>query len=453
MNYFNHIRQFTPFFFSLYNKTKIAKQVILLSFFICVVCDAMSNPLFLKDKNLRVTSTPMMRLQMKGLTNSSDETIIYYQEGATDGFDSEFDAYKIVGPTAAPHISQMYNSVLMVINGVQPVIETFSINITATTPTTGNFTITATDFAFLPKGTCVYLNDLVTGNIVNILTSPYEFNLSNSTTASRFVLSITHFQIPTIASLTQPTCQLYDGGKFKVTGTTNAPWNYMWKDSIGTIVKTLSNSYDSDSLENLVNGNYTIEITSAFNSCYFGETSFTINQIVLPAVSFISPDTVTASIMANYSTLNQSTNCENFYWDFGDGTQNSNEFEPSHNYAICGLYKTKLTGVSSSGCLDSIINFVSVIDEATKIVVELNQNIKLTDVGNNQFKITKGNFPANDISINLIDLEGKNILNQIRFSNGIEDILLDLNNFKNGIYVLSIGYKDKVAKSLKIVIK
>lgn len=453
MNYFNHIRGFTCFFFSSYNKSKIVKQVILFSFLMCIVCNAMSNSLFLNEGNLRVASTPMMRLQMKGLVNSSDETIIYYQEGATDGFDSEYDAYKIVGPNSAPHISQMHNSILMVINGVQPVIETFSINITATTPTTGNFTITATDFTYLPKGTCVYLNDLITGNIVNILTSPYVFNLSNSTTTSRFVLSITHFQLPTIASLTQPTCQLYNGGKFKITGTSNAPWNYTWKDSTGTIVKTLLNSYDSDSLENLANGNYTIEIGSAVNSCYFSETSFTINQIILPTVSFISPDTVTASVMKNYSILNQSSNCENYSWDFGDGTESSNEFEPNHNYTICGLYKTKLMGVSSTGCIDSTENFVNVIDVATKIAVELNQNIKLTDIGNNQFKITQGNFPASDLSINLIDLEGKNILNQSKFSNGNEDILLDLNTFKSGIYVLSIGYKDKVLKSSKIIIK
>lgn len=453
MNYFNHIPRYTSFFLSLYNKTKIAKQAVLSFLFLCVVSNAMSNSLFSNEENLRVASTPMMRLQMKGLANSSDETIIYYQEGATDGFDSEFDAYKIVGPTAAPHISQMYNSVLMVINGIQPVIQTFSINIKATTPTTGNFTITATDFAFLPKGTCVYLNDLITGNVVNILTNPYTFNLSNSTTTPRFVLSITHFQLTTITSLTQPTCQLFNGGKFKVTGTSNAPWNYIWKDSTGAIVKTLLNTYDSDSLENLTNGNYTIEITSAVNSCYFNETAFAINQIILPTVAFTAPDTVTASIMKNYSTLNQSSNCENFYWDFGDGTQNSNEFEPSHNYTMCGLYKTKLTGVSSSGCIDSTINVVNVIDVATSLIVELNQNIKLIDLGNNQFKITMGNFQANDLFVNLIDLEGKTILNQSRFSNGNEDLLLDLNTFKCGVYALSIGYKDKVLKSSKIIIK
>lgn len=425
----------------LYKGANITKYIAVLFPLLCLVFNAMSQ------------SVPMIRLKMNGLVNSLDETVIYYQEGATNGFDSEYDAYKIVGPNPAPHISQEHDSILMVINGIEPVTQTFSINIMATTPTTGNFTITATDFADLPKGTCVYLNDILTGTTVNILTNPYAFNLYNTTSAARFVISITHYVLPTISSLTQPTCKIYNGGKFKVTGTTNAPWNYIWKDSTGTVVKTLLNSNTSDSLENLSNGNYSVEITSANNSCYFNDTTFTINQIVLPSVSFTSPDTVTASMMQNYSPLNQSANCATYFWSFGDATNNSFDFEPNHSYTLSGLYKTKLIGISSSGCVDSTQKNVSVIDISTGIVVELNQHIKLIDMGNNQFKIKHGKYAADDLFINLIDLTGKNLLHQHGFSNESEDVLLDLNNFKYDVYALNIGYKDKVLKSLKIILK
>lgn len=426
---------------SLYTRTDITKYSVLSFFLFCLAFNTISQ------------SVPMIRLKMNGLINSLDETVLYYQTGATDGFDSEYDAYKLSGPNPAPHISQMYNSVSMVINGIEPVIQTFSINILATTHITGNFTITATDFADLPKGTCVYLKDVVTGTIVNILTNPYAFNLPNTTTTSRFVLSITHFELPVVSCLTQPSCKMYNGGKFKITGTTNAPWNYIWKDSTGTIVKTLLNSNNTDSLENLSNGIYSVEITSATNGCYFKDTAFSINQIVLPNVYFNSPDTITASIMQNYTPLNQSSNCETYFWDFGDETGISSDFEPSHSFPISGLYNTKLIGVSSTGCIDSIQKLVKVIDISTHIIVELNENVKLIDMGNNQFKIKRGRFSANDLFINLIDLDGKILLNQHTFSNEMEDILLDLNNYTCGIYVLSIGYKDKVLKSSKISLR
>ena len=149
----------------------------------------------------KTNSVPMMRLMMSGAPNYLDETVVYYQIGATDGFDTEYDAYKLIGPNSAPHISQEYNSTLMAINGINPVSPTFSINIKTTTHITGSYTITAADFAFLPAGTCVYLNDLVTGSTVNILAGPYVFNLLSSTTSSRFVLTITHFELPMTSNI------------------------------------------------------------------------------------------------------------------------------------------------------------------------------------------------------------------------------------------------------------
>lgn len=514
------------------NQRKINNELrcIFLSMFLIIFCcDAMSQ------------ATPMMRLKMNGLVNSLDETVIYYQSGATDGFDSDFDAYKLLGPNPAPHISQEVGSILMVINGIEPVVQTFSINIKATTHITGNFTITANDFADLPKGTCVYLKDVFTGTIVNILTSSYAFNLSSTTSTSRFILSITHFELPIVSNLTQPTCHIFNGGKFKVAGTTNAPWNYIWKDSTGTIVKTVLNSSTSDSLENLSNGNYSVEITSSNNSCYLNETTFTINQIiyefpivselkqptcqthnggkfkvsginnapwnyiwkdstgtivktllnsstsdslanisngnysveitssnnscyfkdtvfsinqvVLPNISFTSPDTITASSMQNYTPLNQSTNCESYFWDFGDANGNSNDFEPSYSYSVFGLYKTKLIGVSYSGCIDSTEKFVSVIDISTDISVEVNQNIKLTDMGNNQFKIILGKYLTDEINISLIDFEGKNILKKDYNTYGVEEMTLNLEEFNTGIYILSIGMKNNIQFCSKIFIK
>src|ERR1700741_664381 len=117
----------------------------------------------------KVDVIPMLRLMMSGIPNYLDESVIYYQNGATNAFDSQYDAYKLFGPNPAPHISLDLDSLLLAINGISPVNQSYTTSILATTPVSGNFTITATDYANLPNGTCVYLTDLLMGTTVDIL--------------------------------------------------------------------------------------------------------------------------------------------------------------------------------------------------------------------------------------------------------------------------------------------
>ncbi|MCD6019795.1 MAG: hypothetical protein K0S53_2916 [Bacteroidetes bacterium] len=397
---------------------------------------------------------PMIRLKMKGSASYLDETILYYQEGATTGFDSEYDAYKIAGPNNVPSISQEHNSVLMQINGINPVASSFSINIKTTTNTTGNFTITATDMAFLPAGTCVSLNDQVTGASINILNTPYIFNLSNTTTTSRFTLVVTHFELPILTNLTQPHCQNINDGKFKVKGTTHAPWNYIWKDSLGTVIQSSLNSVDSDSLINLNGGNYHVEISSASNACYSNAADFAIQNVFLPLVSFTSPDTVLASIMQNYSTQNFSQNCENYSWTFGDGNGSTNDFEAVHAYSTPGLYETKLTGISSTGCMDSISKMIVVIDLATSIADPSQKDIKLLSMGDNTFIIQLNQRNFDQLDIELYNLEGQKVFSE-HYQNleGQQVLPLDFSTFNSGMYIVNTIAKHKSLNRTKILIR
>jgi len=406
--------------------------------------------LFISSSNF--AQVPMIRLKMHGLPNYLDETVLYYQTGATDGFDSEYDAYKIAGPNSVPQISQEYNSLLMTINGVSPVTSTFSINIRTTTNTTGNFTITASDFNFLPIGSCVKLNDLITGASVNILAAPYVFNLSNTTTTSRFVLTITHYDLPVTSELTQPTCMLVNGGKFKISGNTEAPWNYIWKDSTGAIIQTSQASLSSDSLTGLSNGNYTVEITSV-NNCYSNISSFTINEKITPAISFSSPDTLFASIMQNFLPSNSSVNCDSYSWVFGDGYGISNDFEPAYAYSSPGFYEVKLTGTNLTGCADSTTKIISVIDLATSIKTIDKQNIKLLTIGDNSYMVKMNSVTMEEMDINLYNMEGKTILKEhIGNLNNSDHFNLNLNNFDRGTYILNISSKNNVLLNSKLLV-
>ena len=127
-------------------------------FFILTVLISYSNKAF--SFNLP-SSPPMVRVKLAGIPNYLDETVIYYQAGATDGFDSQFDAYKFPGAMPAPYIAQQYGNTVLAINGISPVVQTFSIHLKVTTPITGSYTIFTTDFGDLPDGTCIKFNRFV----------------------------------------------------------------------------------------------------------------------------------------------------------------------------------------------------------------------------------------------------------------------------------------------------
>lgn len=401
-----------------------------------------------------ISTIQMMRLKMTGLPNYLDETVIYYQVGATDGFDIEYDAYKLFGPNPAPHISQESDSVLFSINGISPVIQTFSTSILATTPITGNFTITATDFQTLPAGTCVYLQDLLLGTTVNILVTPYVFNLSNTTTTSRFVLYINHFELPITTEILQPTCQVQNGGQIKVIANNNSPWNYTWKDSTGTIVKTTVTSNTSDSISNLSDGLYYLEITSASNTCYSKNDTFNIYKVSVPNVSFNITDTIIYVNSLSIIFNNQSENCVSYFWDFGDESGYSYNIEPNYYYSSSGLYKTTLTGTSSSGCIDSSFKFIHVLGDISTSLKNIHQNdIKLFSAGNNIFILKLNSLIGNRIDLNLYDAYGKNLS---EFNKEYDDInksiTIDLSNQKAGTYIIGFINQFKETKRFKVIV-
>lgn len=399
-----------------------------------------------------VNSIPMIRIQMATAPNYVDESVIYYQAGATDGFDSDFDAYKFFGPNPAPHISLDYNSLLLCINGISPVNPTFTTNIRATTNVTKNFTISASDFEALPKGTCVFLQDIFTDTTINLLTNSYSFNLSDTTTTSRFTLTITYNTLPVTTSLFQPSCETADGGKFKIKGNIAGPWNYIWRDSLDTIIQTSQSTFDGDSLSGLSSGTYNVLISSAADGCYSFDTNFVINKKIIPFVSFSSPDTIIADASTYFTPINQSSSCLNFYWDFGDG-QTINGFEPNYFYTNPGLQEIKLIGVSDSECKDSVTKTIYVVDFATHISKSQTKEIKLLNTGNNIYMIQLNSNLLNELHIELMDLTGRSALTETKENLGKEEnILIDLSSLMNGIYLLNLRNNDEIFYSTKIII-
>lgn len=120
-----------------------------------------------------------------------DRTFIHFNQDYTSAFDGEFDAYKIIS-VLNPLLPQLYTiaeNEKMSINGLP---ETESLSLFVNSQSNGMFTISledATDFGE------ILLEDLQTGDIVNLLEDAYSFEYNNTEDDGRFVLHFTPLSV------------------------------------------------------------------------------------------------------------------------------------------------------------------------------------------------------------------------------------------------------------------
>ena len=181
-----------------------------------------------KFQRVAAETRPVLRLSL-GLGSSpatiataQDETFVYFEQGATAGFDGRFDAYKLANPSgyylgtvgAGTSTGQPTN---LSIDGRAPLTarstaETVAVQLKAPA---GTYSLTATSLLnFASTGTQVYLRDALLGTLTNLATTPsYSFELAaNAASTGRFSLvfgSATALATAPSAALAQTLATLY----------------------------------------------------------------------------------------------------------------------------------------------------------------------------------------------------------------------------------------------------
>ncbi|MDO7874526.1 T9SS type A sorting domain-containing protein [Hymenobacter sp. ASUV-10] len=141
-------------------------------------------------------STPDTRPQLQlhfGGANVSDDAYVYFEQGASAGFDSQFDAHKV--PTFTPTLTLALASgpENLSINGL-PVLGTANVTVPLRllNPEPGTFTIEAAQLVNMPAGIFTYLVDAQTGAYIDLQAQPsYSFTLAANTPATRFSVLFT----------------------------------------------------------------------------------------------------------------------------------------------------------------------------------------------------------------------------------------------------------------------
>lgn len=149
-----------------------------------------ANPTFLKPFNTQAFD--VLKFSFKG-NGYTDESIIRFGNGATNGYDAEFDARKIYSSNSqVPGMaSQDSTGKDMSINSLPALTGNIDIPIKTLVGVTGIYTLVLDSSSNVPSGYCLVLEDKATGFQFNINNfTAYTFSISDTTKAARFVLHI-----------------------------------------------------------------------------------------------------------------------------------------------------------------------------------------------------------------------------------------------------------------------
>ncbi len=134
---------------------------------------------------------PLVQLTLQGTASPlADHAYVYFEAGATDGFDAQRDAVKLPNP-AGLNLSSGFGGQQFSIDG-RDVLGTTQrvVPLAVGVPAPGSYTLRAAQLLNLP-GVPVYLRDLLTGAVINLRQQPsYQFTVANASalTTGRFEL-------------------------------------------------------------------------------------------------------------------------------------------------------------------------------------------------------------------------------------------------------------------------
>lgn len=144
------------------------------------------------------TSIPFFKDEIANLlslkasaNNFTDKTFIHFNESASSGFDSNYDAYKLMGIDEAPELYSMIPGEILSINAL-PEQGNEIVDLGFKCGVSGVYALTAEGVASFESNTPVWIEDLKTGAFQNLHTDPeYSFNYTTGDSEMRFRL---HFK-------------------------------------------------------------------------------------------------------------------------------------------------------------------------------------------------------------------------------------------------------------------
>ena len=255
--------------------------------------------------------------------------------------------------------------------------------------------------------------------------------ITNACTIDTFCTTITVCS-PLSASFTSLAAELTVSFSDSSTNATN--WNWDFGDSSTDTVQNPVHIYNSS-------GTYTVCLV-VNNSCEADTIcmSITICELAIADFGFGTTD-----LTAGFT--DQSGNVTSWYWDFGDGANDTVQ-NPSHTYVNSGTYYVCLSALNVCSA-DTICDSVMVTAQDTTGIVSLFFERQLEVFPNP----TTGNITVRASSVielfTIRDMTGRLVLKQIL---NTKEFKLRLHQFNKGLYIAYIRFEDGSTEIRRIVL-
>jgi hypothetical protein len=236
-----------------------------------------------------------LKLVLSG-NSYKDETVVHFDDSASMHFDSDLDAYKMLSQDpAAPNISTITDSADLSINSMPLTGGPLSIPVRVLVGKgySGIYTISRDSIMTLSLGSCIILEDLLTGIQTDLRsTSKYSFSITDTTQAPRFIL---HLSRPLTKQTFSTICPTSADG-YAVATANGTACSYTWTNAQQTILQVHTNVSGNDTLHNLASGIYSVSVSGNTGACPLANDTFAV----------ISPATLTPFVMVSNASCKNS---------------------------------------------------------------------------------------------------------------------------------------------------
>ena len=219
---------------------------------------------FMKTSGVNSSLNNVVQLTLDGLGYNTG-TYVRFFSNATDNFDSDYDVYKLFSwSPLAPSICSKWNNIYYASNCLPDPTGDVLIPIRVKVGTAGSYKITASDLSQVLPESCIMLYDSYTGTTTDLRASSYTCVMSDTTDAPRFMLKILYnIPLSITSTVKNPSTSVTSDGSVIALPSGTGPWTYKWKNALGNVLKTKSNTTQSDTLKNISAGIFTVEVISS----------------------------------------------------------------------------------------------------------------------------------------------------------------------------------------------
>lgn len=381
----------------------------------------------------------------------STQAYFAFGSGNTIGFDNGNDAYYIaaaVDPNS-PVIYSISNNETFIKNALPTINGVVSVPVKVQTGYAGTYSINPVNINMLPAGACVALYDIAKNITHDLKTGPYTTTIAAGASTPQFELKITVNQTSITSNIVDPTCANAANGSIKAQGTTGGPWNYTWKNSSNSIIKTALNKATADTLKNVAQGTYFVDVHTV-GSCDNANATFNLQSTTPGATALFTANTNTVDASSNVpvSFTNNSSNAVSYSWNFGDGSPLETTPNTTHVFNTAGTYNVVLTATGPCGDISTASTQINALLVSGIVDNTISQSNIFVSKDENGVFVQLNFDQMTSADINVTNVLGQIIINKKQVTGDKTKLYLMIPENEKVLFVTVIANGQKVTKKL-----